>query len=327
MPANPTNPALVVLRYASSASAATSLAMFLASAFSAEQCFTSPCFPGGGGGGGVASLWEASKALGFQSVGASCAALFFAACARRLASADDPAPGGARHLELVLGAGGLAMLLSLQTAALFGSLSEAVSQVTRGIAALPSGQMLAPTDACTATAAAGTAAACAAVQGCAWAPVNASIFACSPRPGSAAAALAGCGDMARPADCAATGGNSCGGGGGGGGGSGPCCEWVLLRCQAVYQANGGARARFDAVAAFSAINMLLQAGIMYLLVRGGAAEGGLRGTERAGGGARSSNKWSKCFRAGSGSFAGSESEAVAFGGGANETVASTYRDL
>ena len=162
------------------------------------------------------------------------------------------------------------MLMSLQTAALFGSQSLTMTQLqTHFNGASPPGTIYEPNAEC---AQYSQLALCVAMSNCAW---NPSVFTSADSPG---------------------------------------------QCQLKMTLNDSARSTFDAVAAFSAINLLLQGGMLFLLRAGGGEFGGGHGS--------SYNDIAPPVSQGSFSQGGVSTGFESSGANsANEAVASQYRDL
>ena len=283
---------LQLLKGLAAASFVFSFCLLISTFVACGVCYTEPCYEGDG----VATLWSVNRALGFQAVTdafVSCAwvagVLWFL-----LRSRDEG------KLTLLLGGGGLVVLLSLQTAALFGSESLTMTQLqTHYAAAVPiAGTILEQNAACLAKVtvlpsdanwAVLAQSQCQLGGGCLFNPMAA-----TPNPLTPAVGVVG-------------------------------------QCQLSLTLNDGARATFDAVAAFAAINFLLQAGMLFLL-----RFGGLDGESLPGMGSSSSYadiappvSQGGFSQGGGGVTTGFEgsSGGGGGGGGANDQVASQYRDL
>jgi len=283
---------LQLLKGLAAASFVFSFCLLISTFVACGVCYTEPCYEGDG----VATLWSVNRALGFQAVTdafVSCAwvagVLWFL-----LRSRDEG------KLTLLLGGGGLVVLLSLQTAALFGSESLTMTQLqTHYAAAVPiAGTILEQNAACLAkvtvlpsdpTWATSAPSQCQLGGGCLFNPMAATFNPLNPAVG------------------------------------------VPGQCQLSLTLNDGARATFDAVAAFAAINFLLQAGMLFLL-----RFGGLDGESLPGMGSSSSYadiappvSQGGFSQGGGGVTTGFEgsSGGGGGGGGANDQVASQYRDL
>ena len=225
-----------LLKGAAVASFVFSFCLLISTFVACGKCYVEPCYEGDG----VATLWQLNRALGFQCVSSAFVSLAFAAYVIWfiLRSSDDG------KLRMVFGGGGLVMLMSLQTGALFGSQSLTMTQLQTHFAALvPPGVIFEQSTACLAAWPAPTIATvnlgpgmCAAVRGCAWNPNAITMSVDVPQ------------------------------------------ERLAGQCQASMAVNDSARSTFDAVAAFSAINLLLQGGMLFLLRAGGGEFGGGHGS-------------------------------------------------
>ena len=159
-----------LLKGAAVASFVFSFCLLISTFVACGKCYVEPCYEGDG----VATLWQLNRALGFQCVSSAFVSLAFAAYVIWfiLRSSDDG------KLRMVFGGGGLVMLMSLQTGALFGSQSLTMTQLQTHFAALvPPGVIFEQSTACLAAWPAPTSATvnlgpgmCAAVRGCAWNP-------------------------------------------------------------------------------------------------------------------------------------------------------------